>query len=424
MADTQVTDSKSTEDSKVPKEVTIRLCNLDCDLDVKATLEENVDTAHPPYLRRVDTTPIHSPKQAPQPRETHVILSTGSGHQKAVEFYEQAVSSLISRTYPDSASSPITLHTTQSETSILELARDVFFPAANAGRLLRLILLSGDGGIVDLVNSLASPPRSASYLCPQVVLLPLGTANALFHSINASAENPWGLAALASSTSKPLPTLTATFSPGSRLLVDEARSSIPLPGGNVLHSAVVVSWGMHASLVADSDSAAYRKFGIERFKMAAKEALYPADGALPHAYSGRVKVLDTDGRWSDVGEGKHLYTLATLVSNLEKPFTISPASRPLDGSLHIVHFGPTTGDEAMRIMGLAYQGGKHVEDESVTYEKVEGVRIEMGEAEERWRRVCVDGKIVVVEEGGWVEVRKGEGEVIEVVIVEDEDESS
>lgn len=178
---------------------------------------------------------------------------------------------------------------------------------------------------------------------------------------------------------------------------------------------------MHASLVADSDSAEYRKFGIERFKMAAKEALYPSDGALPHAYSGRVKVLTREGEWRDVGDDKHLYTLATLVSNLEKPFTISPASKPLDGSLHLVHFGPTSGDEAMRIMGLAYQGGKHVEDEMVTYEAIEGLRIDMKETDERWRRVCVDGKIVLVEEGGWVEIRKGKAGVVEVCVADDAD---
>lgn len=422
MADTEVIDSKSKENAETPKEINVSLLNLAGDLEVKATLEENSkDAAHPPYLRHIDTTPIRPPKPAAEPRETHVIISTGSGHQKAAEFYEQAVSPLVAQTYPGGATPDITLHTTQSESSILELARDVFFPAADSGKLLRIILLSGDGGIVDLVNSLSSQPHSPSYIRPELVLLPLGTANALFHSINATTTNAWGLSALSSLIAKPLPTVTATFSPGSKLLVDEARSTTPLPSGNVLHAAVVVSWGMHASLVADSDSAEYRKFGIERFKMAAKEALYPADGSLPHPYAGRVKVLtSSDVEWKAVSDNKHLYTLATLVSNLEKPFTISPHSKPLDGSLHLVHFGPTSGDEAMRIMGLAYQDGKHVEDEMVRYEKVEGVRIEMEEVEEKWRRVCVDGKIVKLEEGGWVEVRKGGNGAVDVVVVDEE----
>jgi diacylglycerol kinase family enzyme len=108
---------------------------------------------------------------------------------------------------------------------------------------------------------------------------------------------------------------------------------------------------------------------------------------------------------------EHGYILLTLVSNLEKTFTISPASEPLDGKLRVVHFGPEAGEEVLRIMGLAYQGGKHVGDEKVEYEEVRGMRIEFLERDEegdgmegRWRRVCIDGLIVRAEEGGWMEV--------------------
>jgi hypothetical protein len=55
-------------------------------------------------------------------------------------------------------------------------------------------------------------------------------------------------------------------------------------------------------------------------------------------------------------------------------------------------------------MGLAYQGGGHVGEEGVLYEEVERVRIEFYEDVERWRRVCVDGKIVAVGKDGWMEI--------------------
>ena len=47
------------------------------------------------------------------------------------------------------------------------------------------------------------------------------------------------------------------------------------------------------------------------------------------------------------------------------------------------------------------------------------MRIEFGgqEAEGRWRRVCVDGKIVRVEEDGWVELRKDSRRVLDIVTV-------
>ncbi|KAJ4350232.1 uncharacterized protein N0V89_008853 [Didymosphaeria variabile] len=358
--------------------------------------------------------------------ETHIIISSGSGTGKAEVFYEQAVKPILETLWPEGHMNFLT-HRTESVSTIQELTSDIFFPTANAGITLRIILLTGDGGIVDLVNGFLSQPPSSNYKAPQVVLLPLGTANALYHSINVSNphQNTWGLRALCFNASqeaqrKPLPIFTASFSPGARLLTNEARDEEALPqdpksGRPILHGAVVASWAMHASLVADSDTAEYRKFGIDRFKMAAKEALYPADGSPPHPYRASVSVLHGSD-WSPLPEKEHMYVLATMVSNLEKPFCISPRSEPLDGSLWLVHFGPTSGDEAMRVMGLAYQGGKHVEDPMVRYEEVDGLRIEFQEKEDRWRRVCVDGKIVRVEERGWVEIRKEERRVLDVVV--------
>jgi diacylglycerol kinase family enzyme len=417
----EVSNSKSTEEAKAPKEFTITLPSLDGTEEVVAKLQEyEKDATYPPRLLKISKSPLSTPSAAITPRETHIILSTGSGHKQASSFCNDVLYPILDAIQPGFIDE-IEEHITEDENSILNFTRDEFFPTANKGTPLRLILASGDGGIVDTVNSILAQPHSDVYVAPEIVLLPLGTANALYHSINAGqTQNTWGLTALSSTTSKPLPTFTATFSPGSRLLVKEATSKIPLPTNAkdepMLHGAVVFSWGMHASLVADSDSATYRKFGIDRFKMAAKEALYPEDGSLPHSYRGRVSILPENGQLKAMDETEHLYTLATMVSNLEAPFCISPESRPLDGRLRLVYFGPVSGDEAMRIMGLAYQGGKHVEEEGVRYEAVEGVKIEFEEEEERWRRVCVDGKIVVVEKGGWVEVRRGGAKGVHIVV--------
>jgi diacylglycerol kinase family enzyme len=380
------------------------------------------DATAPP---RVKITKGLSASDSPLPdasaQETHIILSSGSGANQAVTFFENAVKPVLATLYPE-VQDAFHIHQTQSTETILNLSRDIFFPKANAGSHLRIILLSGDGGVVDLVNGLLAKPGSEKYNAPQVVLMPLGTANALYHSINAGKDSTWGLKAIASYTTRPLPTFTALFSPGARLLVDEARSEEELPMGPqnqspVLHGAVVASWGMHASLVADSDTVEYRKFGIKRFEMAAKEALYPADGSLPHPYKAKVSILKGE-TWTSLEEEEHMYVLASMVSNLEKTFTISPATKPLDGSLHLVHFGPTDGDEAMRIMGLAYQGGKHVDDPAVRYEAIDGLRIEFQGKEDdaRWRRICIDGKIVRLEKDGWVEIKKEARRVLDVAI--------
>ena len=274
---------------------------------------------------------------------------------------------------------------------------------------------------MDLVNGLLAKPASTGYKPPQVILLPLGTANALYHSSNVGKDNTWGLSSLAKESYRPVPTFTVSFSEGARLLIDEARKSEELPKDSsnghhpTLYGAVVCSWGMHASLVADSDTTEYRKFGIDRFKMAAKEALYPSDGSSPHPYKAKISILK-NGTWAPHNQKEHMYVLVTMVSNLEKTFTISPSSKPLDGSLHLVHFGPASGDQAMRIMGLAYQGGKHVDDPKVMYESIDGLKIQFDGTEEdgRWRRICVDGKIVRVEKDGWVELTKNNRHVLDV----------
>jgi diacylglycerol kinase family enzyme len=260
-----------------------------------------------------------------------------------------------------------------------------------------------------------------TYVRPTVFLFPLGTGNALFHSLNrpvASADPSiepvsdvtTALRVLLHGTPKPLPIFRVKFSPGARILSNEARDANPIPG-NALYGAIVASYGLHATLVADSDTTEWRKHGDKRFGMVAKELLAPSDGGPPHAYKARI-FLKKQGNGTDgvldkeIEREEHGYVLMTLVSNLEKTFTISPSSEPLDGKLRIVHFGPESGEEVGRIMGLAYQNGKHVDEGKVGYEEVEGMRVELLEPGEEgtWRRVCVDGTIIRVEEGGWVEV--------------------
>jgi diacylglycerol kinase family enzyme len=414
--------------------------SVDGDSEAVVTLQEHKDPTKPPFLINVTKRPLEQQLSycPPEQRKTHVIISTGSGDKCADAFFSSVVRPILESIYGETVVRGMKIHTTQSPASILELTDDVLFPTANEGRPIRIILLSGDGGIVDLVNGLSSKsPNPQTYIPPQVVILPLGTANALYHSMNAGGYNIWGLSALASSKAKPLPTFTATFSPGARRLVDEGRQEQELPkdehGNGIVHGAVVASWGMHASLVGDSDTTEYRKHGVERFKMAAKEALYPADGSPPHPYKGKVSILKENpdaviqegAQWTTLPEEEHMYVLATMVSHLEKPFCISPKSKPLDGSMHLVHFGPRSGDAVMSVMNKAYDGGKHVDEEDVRYESIDGLRIEFEGKEDdgRWRRICIDGQIVRVEKDGWVEIRKAkigkrEERVLDVVVVE------
>jgi len=111
----------------------------------------------------------------------------------------------------------------------------------------------------------------------------------------------------------------------------------------------------------------------------------------------------------------------SLVSNLEKAFTISPASKPLDAQLRVVHFGPLGGEDTMEIMNAAYENGKHVEMKEMGYESVDGVMIAFRETGEswKWRRCCVDGLIVGIEEGGFMDVEiVGKGNEAVCVVID------
>nr|POF13179.1 sphingosine kinase 2 [Quercus suber] len=348
----------------------------------------------------------------------HVILSTGSGAQQARSVWDHVIKPVFD-VVDIQAHKHYALHVTSSELTVSELTRDIILPQANLGVQQCVLILSGDGGMVDIVNTLLAETRSANFKKPSVSLMPLGTGNALAHSANITADNTIGFRSFWRGSEKELPVFCASFSDGARLLTHESREERLLhhvDGIAVAHGAVVASWGLHAGLVADSDTAEYRKFGTERFQMAAKEALYPADGSSAHAYTGRVSVLLPGGKtWQPVPREKHGYVLATYCSYLEKGFKISPGSNPLDGKLRLVHFGAMTGDQVMSIMNMAYQGGQHVRDERVAYQEIDGIRIEFDEVDAKWRRICIDGKIIRVEEGGWVEVRSGVKGVVNLI---------
>lgn len=324
-----------------------------------------------------------------------VLVSTQSGASQAQQFFDNVVSKALA--FAGLTSNDYELNFTTSDKSIDEFARSI---SAKGNQPHTILLLSGDGGVVDIVNAI---PETSNGRHPITIgVLPFGTGNALANSTGLNVDSTFGLRQFFRGQAHPLPTFTATFSPGSELLSNEGNDSEPLTH---LRGAVVCSWALHVSLVADSDTAEYRKYGSERFQMAAKELL-----ATAHVYKAKItlsKRNDESKEYSQVLDRReHSYLLATLVSNLEQKLTISPSSQPLDGQLRLVHFGPMEGEEVMRIMGLAFQGGTHVNDPSVHYESIEGMRIEFEEDDARWRRVCVDGKIVRIAKNGWVELKK------------------
>jgi len=392
---------------------------------------------------------------------------------------------------------------TKSSQTIRDFARGLGQSDPSGAPERTIVLLSGDGGVVDLLNGLDQ--SAGDVPPPMVTVLPLGTGNALFHSLHkplykagsasAAAPSPLvlGLRTLFRGTAAPLPTFKASFSPGSYLVSSPEPAEVPVEGSNgdgntngkadgygddhpngntnghtngnsngnsngkingnaktdkeveingannadklngeadstchpteitQLIGAIVASYGFHASLVWESDTPAYRLHGDKRFGMAAASLLQ-----ISHPYHATVEIRSPNSlTFSPLPNAQFNYLLATMVSNLEKTFTISPDSRPLDGRLRLVHFGDVGGDRTMQIMMAAYRGGEHIgmrwvgddgREDGVGYEEVEEVRVTIEEEEPRWRKVCIDGTIVEVPRGGWMSVGREERVRLRVLV--------
>ncbi|ELR03095.1 hypothetical protein VC83_03452 [Pseudogymnoascus destructans] len=352
--------------------------------------------------------------------DIHVVISSKSGTAKAAAFFESVLAPAL-KVLGLGENEYQVVHTTSHET-ITELAEGTLREKAAKGVRQTVILLSGDGGVVELLNGLVGAEVSSTYTRPAIALFPFGTGNALFHSTHRLPTPPLSplhhaLTTLLLPTSRPLPHFRASFSSAS-LLTNEGRTATPLPN-NELHGCIVASYGFHSTLVADSDTAELREFGDKRFGIVAQELL-----GAPHRYKAGLTITSR-GKERVVERERHAYILCTLVSNLEKTFTISPATTPLDEVMRVVHFDSGSGEEIMGVMAGAYSGGKHVNrnDGLVGYEEVEVLKIDFKEAsvegnEGKWLRVCVDGLIVRVDSGGWMKVEKvGKGgEVLDIVV--------
>ncbi|KAL9109958.1 MAG: hypothetical protein Q9227_005481 [Pyrenula ochraceoflavens] len=353
--------------------------------------------------------PTPTVPDGPELYNLHFIISTKSGLGHAAPFFYQTVKPLL-----DSLNvQHYRIWQTSTKDDISWMTGNRFRPQANAGIQQTIVLLSGDGGVVDLINALI-PGLDEKAAIPTIAILPFGTGNALAISTNLTKDDTFGLKRLLYGAPQTLPIMRVKFSSGAKLLMpDGTRGALPKDEeGNLnLFGAVVCSWGLHSSLVADSDNPEMRKLGDARFQKAAEELLKE-----PHPYVGTVSTIASPSfQTFHIPGDEHTYVMATLVSQLSPGFQISPHSEPVDGKLRFIHIGQLPSGEIADLLSRAYFG-KHVLDERVAYEEISFMKINIDEKEERWRRVCVDGQIIEVENHGWVTVQREEREVVKLVI--------
>lgn len=430
------------EDSESPEE-RFRLLLLSADT-IPDELRQHRISGLPSYLRPVKGKHV-----------VDIIVSTKSGVGLSLQFWQSVLQPLWSVIEEHSSEAAdresLNVLITQDAQSVREFARKLDSEGKSTSESAQsrtIVLLSGDGGIVDLINgSSHDEPSSSEQRQLLLALLPLGTGNALFHSLH---KPLWaseggkiedvsplvlGLRTLFNGVSANLPLFRASFSSGSRIVKftpTSGKASEDDAPINALHlakeetqvshlyGAVVASYGFHSSIVYESDTPEYRIHGDKRFGMVAQELLRES-----HPYSAQVDIRhpspSSASHWETIPGDKHAYVLVTPLSNLERAFTISPASKPLDGKLRLVHFGTVGGERTMDVMMKAYDGGKHIgtkwdDGHEVRYEEVDEVRVTILEEDERWRKVCIDGTIVDIPKGGQLSVRKEEKSGFQVLV--------
>ncbi|OJJ45541.1 hypothetical protein ASPZODRAFT_134226, partial [Penicilliopsis zonata CBS 506.65] len=229
----------------------------------------------------------------------YVIISVVSGTGFANSFFQQILRPYLSALGLENYE----VVQTQSDRTITELTHSKLLEDARLGVPQTIILLSGDGGLMDIVDMFYHAPDKVLLAPPTIALIPTGTGNAMASSMGLLDSPSSALRALLRGSKRFLPVLEASFTPGSRFVIEEGQNRAPISkNSNIgeyqinpkVYGAVVASWGVHAALVADSDTVEYRRFGADRFKMAAKELLYPSDGTSTHTYQGKITISVID----------------------------------------------------------------------------------------------------------------------------------
>lgn len=295
-----------------------------------------------------------------------VIYNPASGDRSAKQFFEEHVIPLLHQ----HDKNPTNIASTERAGHAGELVKSHI--AAHPGPVT-VIIGSGDGTVHEIVNGL--PEAAATRV--DLVIVPLGTANALYSSLfppSGADQDPTsyrlkGLSAfLTSAPPKPLTLAKTTLSPSS-----------------TVYSAVVTSTALHASILHDSEALRASMPGIDRFKAAAAQNItrwYRASVTLHppiSIYDPTAAALTPRAQEPTTLHGPFAYFLSTVnVDRLEPLFRITPLAAslpPTAPALDLVVVRPLRdpavssdsaddrevfAQKAGRVLGEAYNSGNHV----------------------------------------------------------------
>ena len=271
-----------------------------------------------------------------------------------------------------------TTHETQSEGDGLRIGKIIAAGDVQPENEILVAVIGGDGTLHEVINGIATQ-SSSHQLSIKLVIIPTGTANAVYHSLFPStASDPENMdrflsvkAALSSASSPavPLSILKVTPSPYSE---------------TAIFCHVVTSTSLHAHLLETASTPKMRASfpGTERFQKAAEQhmgtvyqaelTLYPfaTDNGTIQRWSVKKMQWQTVSQQQLVIRGGFTYFVSALVDRFEAKFRIAPHSsikdRPRNAiDVILVREKPGQGrqeaaNELTKILSAAFDDGKHI----------------------------------------------------------------
>ncbi|KAF8136233.1 ATP-NAD kinase-like domain-containing protein [Boletus edulis] len=316
-------------------------------------------------------------------------------------------------------------------------------------RDVTVVLGSGDGTLHEIVNHLAFTTDVEDDRVIHFVLVPCGTANALYASLFRPAP-------LEETVAYRLRSLEAFIGASTPRLLTLSLTSLSGPLGShrgphdsrPVASIVVTSTALHAAILKDSEKLRKEIPGIERFKVAAQQNITKWYAShvklLPIPSSGVVLTYDPEegdfvpfgsdvnGSALDV-HGPFAYFLSTMnVDRLEPEFRINPMvskSPPTGASIDVIMVRPQRdptftvdtpkarekfAEKTVAVLTTAYQDGIHINlryslngeitggDGNTVVEcfRCGGWEWIPDETDQDAHLLCADGTIFEIEKGG------------------------
>lgn len=294
------------------------------------------------------------------------LCNPQAGHLKAGQLLDQLIRPLFQR-----LSIPLEVYKTTQPGDAASFGQQLRARSTLAGVSL-IVVLGGDGttheliqGLVPGFNEVDAASMTAAY---HLALIPLGTANALYHYLFPSAA------------ATKFASLQASL---------QSTNSIPLPLLDVavnqqhLFAHVVASTALHASILHDSEQMRASIPGLERFQKAAqlnwartyrgKVALDSDGPSQLQRYTPRTRHFEMHPAQSiELSGTDWVYLNAVLTDRLEETFVVAPFRKPQDAdsqrSMDVVAIekpARITAEQFSAALGQTvqamYSGGTHVD---------------------------------------------------------------